>query len=194
MLPVGVLATAGLLLPALARAAPDPDAPTLVRQPGRCAMRDSCGRKGAFGGEIPCPDNGPATVVRPPFHRTSTLPPSLTLCSEVGRIVAHSMTTTLCTPPQSPRSAETTSRPRPAALKARSRLSRPRSPRQSPSLPAARPSEIDLRPLKHTGLTLATSRRSRMQEQLPPLLLRVHLLARPVPLPRRHRDPDPPVL
>ncbi|GAA5831514.1 hypothetical protein JCM11251_004049 [Rhodosporidiobolus azoricus] len=35
--------------------------PTFVREDGRCAMRNSCGRKSAFGGEIPCPDNGEAT-------------------------------------------------------------------------------------------------------------------------------------
>ncbi|GAA6035375.1 hypothetical protein JCM8097_008841 [Rhodosporidiobolus ruineniae] len=37
-----------------------PSDPSFERSPGRCAMRDSCGRKGAFGGEIPCPDNGSA--------------------------------------------------------------------------------------------------------------------------------------
>ncbi|GAA5842354.1 hypothetical protein JCM9279_005356 [Rhodotorula babjevae] len=36
-------------------------APTsFLREPGRCSMRDSCGRKSAFGSDIPCPDNGPA--------------------------------------------------------------------------------------------------------------------------------------
>ncbi|GAA5892535.1 hypothetical protein JCM6882_005641 [Rhodosporidiobolus microsporus] len=39
----------------------DPPPPTFSRRPGLCAMRDSCGRKSAFGGEIPCPDNGEAT-------------------------------------------------------------------------------------------------------------------------------------
>ncbi|GAA6000492.1 sphingolipid transporter [Rhodotorula paludigena] len=92
MLPVGVLATAGLLLPALARAASDPDAPTLVRQPGRCAMRDSCGRKGAFGGEIPCPDNGPATAHDDDALYTATLAQvcgddfSTTTCCTQGQI------------------------------------------------------------------------------------------------------------
>lgn len=28
-----------------------------VREAGRCAMYDSCGRKSTFGGELPCPDN-----------------------------------------------------------------------------------------------------------------------------------------
>ncbi|BGP12931.1 niemann-Pick type C-related protein 1 [Rhodosporidiobolus nylandii] len=37
-----------------------PADPTFKREPGRCAMRASCGRKSAFGGEIPCPDNGRA--------------------------------------------------------------------------------------------------------------------------------------
>lgn len=47
--------------------------PTFVREEGRCAMRDSCGRKSVFSGEIPCPDNGRATAVRPGFalHRNS---------------------------------------------------------------------------------------------------------------------------
>ncbi|BGO93061.1 hypothetical protein NBRC10512_003246 [Rhodotorula toruloides] len=36
--------------------------PTFVREEGRCAMRDSCGRKSVFSGEIPCPDNGQAAA------------------------------------------------------------------------------------------------------------------------------------
>lgn len=38
--------------------------PIFVREEGRCAMRDSCGRKSVFSGEIPCPDNGQAAAVR----------------------------------------------------------------------------------------------------------------------------------
>ncbi|GAA5862852.1 hypothetical protein JCM8547_006571 [Rhodosporidiobolus lusitaniae] len=56
---------------ALAARSPTSDVPSLFspsslalppfeRADGRCAMRDSCGRKSPFGGEIPCPDNGPA--------------------------------------------------------------------------------------------------------------------------------------
>ncbi|BGP21836.1 vacuolar membrane protein [Rhodotorula toruloides] len=55
---LSVLATA---LPVVSSLFQD-DAPTFVRAEGRCAMRDSCGRKSVFSGEIPCPDNGPATA------------------------------------------------------------------------------------------------------------------------------------
>lgn len=33
------------------------------RGPGVCAMRGSCGRKGMFGAELPCPDDGDAKKV-----------------------------------------------------------------------------------------------------------------------------------
>ncbi|GAA5955063.1 hypothetical protein JCM21900_002773 [Sporobolomyces salmonicolor] len=46
---------------AAAQSVPLSDDPTFIRSPGRCAMRDSCGRKSAFGGEIPCPDNREAS-------------------------------------------------------------------------------------------------------------------------------------
>lgn len=66
----------GVALAALAlqvRAGP-PAAVPFVREPGRCAMYDSCGRKGFFGGEIPCPDNNLArNVSGDPWHpRTRT--------------------------------------------------------------------------------------------------------------------------
>ncbi|GAA6005586.1 hypothetical protein JCM10207_005259 [Rhodosporidiobolus poonsookiae] len=51
-------ALAALALPALAS---PPTDPTFSRERGRCAIRDSCGRKSTFGGEIPCPDNALAT-------------------------------------------------------------------------------------------------------------------------------------
>ena len=36
-----------------------------IAEPGRCAMSDSCGRKGGiFGSPIPCVDNAPAHAVR----------------------------------------------------------------------------------------------------------------------------------
>ncbi|GAA5890203.1 hypothetical protein JCM8208_002734 [Rhodotorula glutinis] len=38
--------------------AASPTSPPFVREPGHCSMRDSCGRKSAFGSDIPCPDNG----------------------------------------------------------------------------------------------------------------------------------------
>ncbi|KAL8293540.1 hypothetical protein RQP46_000241 [Phenoliferia psychrophenolica] len=41
-------------------AASPPKDPAFVREPGRCAMRGTCGRKGMFGGALPCPDNDPA--------------------------------------------------------------------------------------------------------------------------------------
>ena len=33
---------------------------TRKHEKGRCAIRGQCGRKSFFGGELPCPDNGPA--------------------------------------------------------------------------------------------------------------------------------------
>ncbi|GAA5983298.1 hypothetical protein JCM11641_002254 [Rhodosporidiobolus odoratus] len=46
-----------------------PPPPTLSRQPGCCALRGSCGRKSTFGGEIPCPDNGPAETHDDAFNQ-----------------------------------------------------------------------------------------------------------------------------
>ena len=34
--------------------------PTSVHEEGRCALRGHCGKKSFFGGQLPCPDNGPA--------------------------------------------------------------------------------------------------------------------------------------
>lgn len=31
---------------------------TMKHEAGRCAIRDQCGKKSFFGGELPCPDNG----------------------------------------------------------------------------------------------------------------------------------------
>jgi Niemann-Pick C1 protein len=31
---------------------------TEIHEEGRCAIRGHCGKKGFFGGELPCPDNG----------------------------------------------------------------------------------------------------------------------------------------
>ncbi|ORY85410.1 sterol-sensing domain of SREBP cleavage-activation-domain-containing protein [Leucosporidium creatinivorum] len=46
------------LLPAMVVASTTPPANSqFKREAGRCAMRDSCGRKSTFGGELPCPDN-----------------------------------------------------------------------------------------------------------------------------------------
>lgn len=39
-----------------------------VREAGRCAMYDSCGRKSMFGGELPCPDNQLAREVSSSPH------------------------------------------------------------------------------------------------------------------------------
>lgn len=33
---------------------------TKIHQPGYCALRGQCGKKSFFGGQLPCPDNGPA--------------------------------------------------------------------------------------------------------------------------------------
>ncbi|KZF21086.1 multidrug efflux transporter AcrB transmembrane domain-containing protein [Xylona heveae TC161] len=33
---------------------------TYKHEPGRCAIRGHCGKKSFFGGQLPCPDNGPA--------------------------------------------------------------------------------------------------------------------------------------
>lgn len=41
-----------------------PTSLTAIREAGRCAMYDSCGHKGYFGTELPCPDNGLARKVR----------------------------------------------------------------------------------------------------------------------------------
>ncbi|GAA5926909.1 hypothetical protein JCM3775_007076 [Rhodotorula graminis] len=50
--------TLACALPAAAVAHLDAAPTSFLREPGRCAMRDSCGRKSAFGSDIPCPDNG----------------------------------------------------------------------------------------------------------------------------------------
>ena len=31
---------------------------SMKHETGRCAIRDQCGKKSFFGGELPCPDNG----------------------------------------------------------------------------------------------------------------------------------------
>ena len=31
---------------------------SMKHEKGRCAIRDQCGKKSFFGGELPCPDNG----------------------------------------------------------------------------------------------------------------------------------------
>lgn len=31
---------------------------TMKHEKGRCAIRDQCGKKSFFGGQLPCPDNG----------------------------------------------------------------------------------------------------------------------------------------
>lgn len=33
---------------------------TRLHEQGRCAIRGHCGKKSIFGGDLPCPDNGPA--------------------------------------------------------------------------------------------------------------------------------------
>ncbi|KAK4058162.1 niemann-Pick type C- protein 1 [Microbotryomycetes sp. JL221] len=38
------------------------------RQPGRCSMRGECGRKSAFSGPLPCPDNDPAEHHTDPIY------------------------------------------------------------------------------------------------------------------------------
>ncbi|KPV78649.1 uncharacterized protein RHOBADRAFT_47936 [Rhodotorula graminis WP1] len=50
--------TLACALPAAVVAHLDAAPTSFLREPGRCAMRDSCGRKSAFGSDIPCPDNG----------------------------------------------------------------------------------------------------------------------------------------
>lgn len=35
----------------------------IVREPGRCSIYGECGKKSAFGSQLPCPDNGLARVV-----------------------------------------------------------------------------------------------------------------------------------
>lgn len=62
-------------LPAAVTANLDHAAPTsFLREQGRCAMRDSCGRKSAFGSDIPCPDNSLAQPVRPSSSPSSPDP------------------------------------------------------------------------------------------------------------------------
>lgn len=58
-----LLATALSAAAAFAQGNPAPTSSPepFKRQQGRCAIRDSCGRKSPFGAEIPCPDNGLAT-------------------------------------------------------------------------------------------------------------------------------------
>lgn len=52
------------VLAAVGAASPPKD-PAFVREAGRCAMRGTCGRKGMFGGALPCPDNDLAKKVSP---------------------------------------------------------------------------------------------------------------------------------
>ncbi|GAA5896843.1 sphingolipid transporter [Sporobolomyces salmoneus] len=60
-----------------------------TRSPGRCAIRDSCGKKSVFSGDIPCPDNGKAVSHRDDAVFTATLKqvcgddfdPSATCCT-----------------------------------------------------------------------------------------------------------------
>lgn len=46
---IGVWGAAGLV---------EDDGFTAKHEKGRCAIRDQCGKKSFFGGELPCPDNG----------------------------------------------------------------------------------------------------------------------------------------
>ena len=39
-------------------AAAEDEGLTIKHEKGRCAIRDQCGKKSFFGGELPCPDNG----------------------------------------------------------------------------------------------------------------------------------------
>lgn len=42
---------------------------TKVHAEGRCAIRGHCGKQSLFGGELPCPDNGPAREPGAPVKR-----------------------------------------------------------------------------------------------------------------------------
>ncbi|GFF47563.1 niemann-Pick type C-related protein 1 [Aspergillus udagawae] len=42
---------------------------TEVHEEGRCAIRGHCGKKSFFGGELPCPDNGPARDPEVPVRK-----------------------------------------------------------------------------------------------------------------------------
>ncbi|KAM0750355.1 multidrug efflux transporter AcrB transmembrane domain-containing protein [Meredithblackwellia eburnea MCA 4105] len=60
-------AALGFLLSTVSVAAKPPTDPAFIRERGRCAMRGTCGRKGAFGGALPCPDNDLAATSSDPI-------------------------------------------------------------------------------------------------------------------------------
>ncbi|SCV68874.1 BQ2448_995 [Microbotryum intermedium] len=68
-----------------------PPPPSSRREPGRCAMRSTCGRKGAFGGTLPCPDNGLAQQHSDPTYLATLAQVcgqafSTTTCCDLGQL------------------------------------------------------------------------------------------------------------
>lgn len=63
---LGAVGLTALAMAGLAGAQSSPSTTAPIREAGRCAMYDSCGRKSTFGGELPCPDNELAREVSDP--------------------------------------------------------------------------------------------------------------------------------
>lgn len=141
-LPFTLLATAALLTiassPTVAAAAPPSD-PAFIREPGRCAMRDTCGSKSIFSGQLPCPDNGLAKAVRSPCSLLPCTRPQLIVTHAHSLLNSNRTTTPSSSLPWPTCAVPTFLRPL-AAPKDNSRCSQTRWPRPNPSLQLVRSS------------------------------------------------------
>lgn len=103
--------------------------PAMIREPGRCAMYGSCGRKGFFGGELPCPDNDLAREV--------SLRTSVAAKRDAEAWLSSHSRPTPSSSRLSPPSAAPPSPPPPAARRDSSTPYPPPLPKPNPSSPPA---------------------------------------------------------